>query len=144
MSTRPWPHGKSSEGVINENAIPEDLAKAIDFHGHLCPGLVMLCHDMICVSDGKDSAHFGAAVFKAKVGTGVFIAARAVVQEVHVPANTFVPSLAFLSEDRVGRLRKTDPRERRFMEEVAEANLKLAEGHLGLGQAKGAADGQDT
>lgn len=23
----------------------------------------MLCHDMICVSDGKDSAHFGAALF---------------------------------------------------------------------------------
>lgn len=28
----------------------------------------MLCHDMICVSDGKDSAHFGAALFSG--GTG--------------------------------------------------------------------------
>ena len=24
-----------------QNGIPEDLAKAVEFHGHLCPGLVM-------------------------------------------------------------------------------------------------------
>jgi len=28
----------------------------------------MLCHDMICVSDGKDSAHFGAALFSGGEG----------------------------------------------------------------------------
>jgi len=28
----------------------------------------MLCHDMICVSDGKDSAHFGAALFSGGPG----------------------------------------------------------------------------
>ena len=28
----------------------------------------MLCHDMICVSDGKDSAHFGAAMFSGGPG----------------------------------------------------------------------------
>ena len=28
----------------------------------------MLCHDMVCVSDGKDSAHFGAAVFSGGPG----------------------------------------------------------------------------
>ena len=28
----------------------------------------MLCHDMICVSDGKDSAHFGAALYSGDPG----------------------------------------------------------------------------
>ena len=28
----------------------------------------MLCHDMICVSDGRDSAHFGAALFSGGEG----------------------------------------------------------------------------
>jgi multimeric flavodoxin WrbA len=28
----------------------------------------LLCHDMICVSDGKDSAHFGAALFSGGPG----------------------------------------------------------------------------
>ena len=28
----------------------------------------MLCHDMICVSDGKDSAHFGAALYSGGPG----------------------------------------------------------------------------
>ena len=28
----------------------------------------MLCHDMVCVSDGKDSAHFGAALFSGGPG----------------------------------------------------------------------------
>ena len=28
----------------------------------------MLCHDMICVGDGKDSAHFGAALFSGAPG----------------------------------------------------------------------------
>lgn len=28
----------------------------------------MLCHDMVCVSDGKDTAHFGATVFSGAAG----------------------------------------------------------------------------
>ena len=83
---------------------------------------------------------FGAVVFKANVSSGVFIAARAVVEEVDVPANTFVPSFTFISQDRVGRLRRTNPREREFMKEVVETNLKLAQGYLGSVQVEGVAD----
>jgi len=75
---------------------------------------------------------FGAVVFKANVGSGVFIPTRAVVEDVDVPENRFVPSLPFISQDRIGRLRKTNTREREFMEEVVEMNLKLVEGYLAL------------
>ena len=87
---------------------------------------------------------FGAVVFKANVGSGVFIAARAVVEDVDVPASTFIPSLAFISQDRVGRLRKTNSQERGFMENVIETNLKLAEGYIASAQVKGVADGGIT
>ena len=87
---------------------------------------------------------FGAVVFKAKVGPGVFIAARTVVEDVDVPANTFIPSLAFVSQDRVSQLRETEPQEREFMEKVIETNLKLAEGYLGSAKAKGDEDGELT
>ena len=73
---------------------------------------------------------FGAVVFKANVGSGVFLAARSVVEEADVPASTYVPPFTFLSQDRVGRLRDTSPQERGFMEEVVEMNLQLAEGYL--------------
>ena len=75
---------------------------------------------------------FGPVVFKANVGPGVFIPTRAVVEDVDIPADRFVPSLPFISQDRIGRLRKTNTREREFMEEVVEMNLKLAEGYLAL------------
>ncbi len=87
---------------------------------------------------------FGAVVFKANVGPGVFIATRAVVEEVNVPENTFVPSLTFISHDQIGRLRKTNPREREFMEEIIETNLKLAEGYLGTVQVKGLTDDRNA
>lgn len=83
---------------------------------------------------------FGAVVFKANVGPGVFIAARAVVEEVDVPANTFVPPSRSVSQDRLGRLRKINQREREFMEVVTEANLKLVEGYLDFAQAEGVTD----
>jgi len=83
---------------------------------------------------------FGGVVFKATVGPGVFIAARAVVQEAEVPANLFVPPSAAISQYTVGQLRTTTSQERGFMGDVVEANLKLAEGYLSLAQAKGVAD----
>jgi len=92
-----------------------------------------------CTLGERSFVGFGAAVFKAKVGSGVFIAARAVVQEVDVPANSFVPPCAFISKDRVSHLGETAPHERGFMEEIVEANLKLAEGYLRLEQTKRAA-----
>ena len=79
---------------------------------------------------------FGAVVFKATVGSGVFISARAVVQEADVPDNVFVPSSVAVSQDQLGRLRTTTPQECGFMEDVVEANLKLADGYLRLGHAK--------
>jgi len=87
---------------------------------------------------------FGAVVFKANVSSGVFIAARAVVEEVDVSANTFVPPLTSMSQDQVGRLRKTNPYERGFMERVIEANLKLVEGYLDSARVKGVFNGQIT
>ena len=84
---------------------------------------------------------FGAVIFKANVDPGVFIAARAVVEEVDVPANTFIPSSPLISQDRIGSLREICPREREFMEEVVETNLKLTEGYQGLTQARGDSDG---
>lgn len=84
---------------------------------------------------------FGAVVFKANVSSGALIAARAVVEDVDVPANTFVPSFTFISQDRLGRLRETNTHERGFMEEVIEANLKLAEGYLGSTKLEGVTNG---
>ena len=75
---------------------------------------------------------FGAVVFKANLACGVFIPTRAVVEDVDIPADRFVPSLPFISPDRIGRLRKTNTREREFMEEVVEMNLKLTQGYLVL------------
>ena len=73
---------------------------------------------------------FGAVVFKATVGSGVFIAARAVVQEADVPDNLFVPSSVAVSQNLLARLRTTTPHERGFMENIVEANIRLAEGYL--------------
>jgi len=87
---------------------------------------------------------FGAVVFRANVGSGVFIATRAVVEEVDVPASTFVPSFTLISQDRIGRLRKTNRRECEFMENVIETNLKLAEGYLSSAQVNGVTDGRIT
>lgn len=84
---------------------------------------------------------FGAVVFSSQLGRGVFVAARGVVEDLDVPANTFIPSFTFVSQDRVSQLRKTSPHERGFMEKVVEANLKLAEGYLGPVQVKGVTDG---
>jgi len=86
---------------------------------------------------------FGAVVFKTKVGSGVFVSTRAVVQEADVPANTFVPSWAFISQDHVSQLGETGPYERGFMEKVIETNLKLVEGYLRLEQTEGAAGCED-
>ena len=82
-------------------------------------------------------------VFKARVGPDVFISTRAVVQEADVPANTFVPPYAFISQDHVSQLGETGPYERGFMEEVTKANLKLLEGYLRLQQREGANGGKD-
>ena len=95
-----------------------------------------------CTLSKRCFVGFGAVVFRAKVGAGVFISVRAVVQEADVPGNKFVPSCAFICQDRVSQLRETDAQEREFMEEVAKANLGLAEGYLRLEQSEAAGDGK--
>ncbi len=80
---------------------------------------------------------FGAVVFKTQLGRGVFVASRSVVENVDIPADTFIPAVAFISQDQISQLRKTDPKERSFMADVVQANLGLAEGYLGLTQARG-------
>ena len=72
---------------------------------------------------------FGAVVFRAEVGEGVFIGPRAVVEGVDVPADTSIPAATCPSQDELAQLRNTDPSEREFMEKVVQANLKLAEGY---------------
>ncbi len=77
---------------------------------------------------------FGAVVFGAEVGTGVFIAARAVVQDVNIPADAFVPAATCPTQDQLGQLRETDPTEREFMAKVVQMNLALAADYLAAGQ----------
>ena len=78
---------------------------------------------------------FGAVVFKARLGRGVFVASRAVVENVNVPPDTFIPPSTVISDDGVSRLRTTEPKERSFMADVVRANRRLADGYLGLTQA---------
>ena len=84
---------------------------------------------------------FGAVVFTSQLDRGVFVASRSVVENVNVPADTFIPVFTFISQDRINRLRKTEPKERSFMADVIRANLELAEGYLGLMQTRGDSDG---
>ncbi|MDY6913925.1 MAG: hypothetical protein SVT52_05665 [Planctomycetota bacterium] len=79
---------------------------------------------------------FGAVVFNSRCDRGVFVASRAVVENVNVPADTFIPAFTFLSQDRINRLRKTEPQERSFMADVVKANRGLAEGYQGLTEAR--------
>jgi carbonic anhydrase/acetyltransferase-like protein (isoleucine patch superfamily) len=84
---------------------------------------------------------FGAVVFASQLGRGVFAASRAVIENVNVPADTFIPAFTFISQDRINRLRKTEPKERNFMADVVRAHLELAEGYLGLMQTGGDSNG---
>jgi carbonic anhydrase/acetyltransferase-like protein (isoleucine patch superfamily) len=83
---------------------------------------------------------FGAVVFGSRLDRGVFVSSRAVVENVNVPPDTFIPPAAVVSKDLIGRLRKTQPDQRRFMADVVSANRRLAEGYLGLANALGDGD----
>ena len=91
---------------------------------------------------GEDSfIGFGAIVFNCQCDRGVFVASRAVVENVNVPPDTFIPAFTFISQDRISRLRKTEPKERSFMAHVAKTNRGLAQGYLDLTHATGDSDG---
>jgi carbonic anhydrase/acetyltransferase-like protein (isoleucine patch superfamily) len=72
---------------------------------------------------------FGAVVFRARVGAGAFIGARAVVQGVDLPDEAYVPPLCVLSAEGIAALRKTTPEERQFIKGVVLANLRLVVGY---------------
>ena len=73
---------------------------------------------------------FGAVVFRADVGPGVFLAARAVVEGVDLSADTAVPTSVISSQDQAAQLGSVEPNHREFMQKIIQANLKLAEGYL--------------
>lgn len=71
---------------------------------------------------------FGAVFFTSQLGRGVFVASRAVVENVNVPADTFIPAFTFISQDRINRLRKTEPKERSFMADVVSEVMTILAG----------------
>jgi len=97
-----------------------------------------------CALGGGCFIGFGAVVFRACVGTGAFIGARAVVQGVDLPDEIHVPPLCAVSAEGVSALRKITPEERQFMEAVALANLRLVAGYLKLTSSEGAIDGREA
>ena len=57
-----------------------------------------------------------------------------------VPADMFVPTAALVCRDMLAQLQQTTPSQRDFMNEIVEANLKLAIGYRDLTQASGDGD----
>lgn len=76
---------------------------------------------------------FKAVVFKAKVEDGAFISASAVVQDVDLPANTFVPpTAAVTSPQDIDKLTKTTQANQDFAKNVINANINLTKGYIHL------------
>ncbi len=76
---------------------------------------------------------FGAVVFRANIGSGVLISARAVVEGADVPADVFIPPGAVIYGEVGSGLESPNAAQREFMEKVVNANLKLARGYLECG-----------
>ena len=86
-----------------------------------------------CSLGERSFVGFAATLFDVKAGNDVFIGMRAIVQDVDIPAKTFVPpGLLVLGQEQVAELGMIGPSERRFMENVIEVNLRLVEGYLRL------------
>ena len=86
-----------------------------------------------CSLGKRSFVRFAATLFDVRAGNDVFIGMRAIVQDVDLPAETFVPpGLSVLCQEEVAELGITGPSERKFMENVIEANLRLADGYLRL------------
>ncbi|MHC4294649.1 MAG: LbetaH domain-containing protein [Planctomycetota bacterium] len=79
---------------------------------------------------------FGATVFKGQLGSGVFVSARAVVQETQLPDDTFIPPLRAVCSPTGEQLRTTTADERSFMEEIVNMNLQLLDGYLALNRSE--------
>ncbi len=74
---------------------------------------------------------FGARVFDAVLGDGVYVGTAALIQGVELAEESLVPpAVAILCQDHVIRfVSTTRPTERMFMEKVIASNLALAEGY---------------
>jgi carbonic anhydrase/acetyltransferase-like protein (isoleucine patch superfamily) len=81
---------------------------------------------------------FGAHLFDATLGDGVYISMAAVVQGVELAEKSLVPaSVAILSRDHVLRfVGTTSPTERMFMEKVVASNLTLVQGYNRLDRSR--------
>ena len=77
----------------------------------------------------------GATLYNVRAGNDVFIGIRTIVQDVDLPAKTFVPpGSSVVCQKQVAELGLTGACERKFMKKVIEANLKLVEGYRRLEQ----------
>ena len=84
-----------------------------------------------CILGQQCFVGFGAILFHVKAENDVFVSTRAVVQEVDLPANTFVPpGSSVLCQNDVAKLSPTQTCQREFMKKTVQANIKLAEGYL--------------
>ncbi len=80
---------------------------------------------------GADSfVGFGATIFKANIGVGTFVAARALVQGVEIPAGSSIPPAAkILTPAHANQLEKATESDISFMKEIVETNIKLLKGY---------------
>ena len=82
---------------------------------------------------------FRAVVYNAALEDGAFITTGAVVQEVDLVANAFVPAAVAVSsrEDVAKLVSTTSPANREFMKKVVNANLALTKGYIRLRLGQG-------
>ena len=74
---------------------------------------------------------FKAVVYNAKVEDGAFISPNAVVQQVDLPANTFVPpTAAVTSPQDIDKLTKITQANQDFAKKVIKANITLSKGYI--------------
>lgn len=91
-----------------------------------------------CILGEQCFIGFGATLYNIKAGNDVFVAARAIVQDVDLPAKTFVPpGSSAICPKQVSELGLIGASETKFMKKVVDANLKLVEGYLTLEQTDG-------
>jgi carbonic anhydrase/acetyltransferase-like protein (isoleucine patch superfamily) len=80
---------------------------------------------------------FGATLYNVTAGNDVFVGTRAIVQNVDLPAKTFVPpGASAICQEQIAELGLTGDCEMEFMKKIVQANLKLTEGYLTIEQTK--------
>ncbi len=95
---------------------------------------VSLAHGCVvhgpCVLSDGCFVGFRAVVFRAELGEGVLVSAGAVVQDVTLPAGTYVPPGAAVTTDaEVADLRRVTDEERNLLDAIAAENQELLAGY---------------